>query len=136
MALPPMIALLKRTCVDGTQYACPVRVKTPCLVRPAAWFVLHRTALLAAADAIYTLRRVDNPIPALMSIGSEACGMLFDRVVAAYMDLATSGGLVMTLRQGCCAQFRTCSFSNYMHSVLVAVRTKVRDEEEALPRDF
>lgn len=121
----------------GTQFQCPVRVKTPCIARPAAWFTTHRVALMAAANESYITHYANKTLmPAFFSLPEDVRDILFDRVVDEYVALAATGGLVMTLRHGCCDMFHTCSMALYMRHVLVVLRAKIREEEDTWPRDL
>ncbi len=123
----------------GMIYTSPINVKSPCLVRPREWFTQHRAALLEVALVEFLARFNIKPGHALQKVydlPDEAVAILYERMITHYCDLAANGGLVMTVYRGCCPDGKTCLMIWYQRALLVAIRRKVKEEEESWPHEL
>jgi len=125
-----MLQLLDAVRVIGTtdSLSATGKVTTPCIPRPDTWFKEHFEAILAEADA--ACPSSERP---------EIRGIMLGDVMAQYVRMAASGILTFTYNTGCrCGNLRTCSVVLYKRALLVAIRRRVKEEEEAKmwPRDL
>jgi hypothetical protein len=120
--------LYKQTCDE--KYVSKIRVHSSILSRPMEWFTRHKKALLDLAHVLFK-NDFKN-----VTLSERIKNILFDRVVKQYCASAKSGDLNVVITQGCCQSNKGCILVVFQRALLVAIRTKVREEEDVWPHDL
>jgi len=115
-------------------YQSPVNVKTPCLARPVAWFTQHRDAIMVAATDMVLAD--ESVLTSCLPMSRVAGTILYDRVVRSYCKAVETNVQVVVLAQGCCRTNKKCHFLIWQRAILVALRTRIKEEEQQWPRDL
>lgn len=122
---------LKIECARREHIVSAYALASPCLERPPGWFDSHGDTLMEDAMHIYAK---DKGIPpnaeSLKHLPRSAQAILFERVVATYVHMAASKELTFPVKQGCCNNFKICQFVLFQKAVLMAIRKRVKGEEE------
>jgi hypothetical protein len=117
--------------VMGDTYTVTCNVKSPCVARSDVWWTEKWALIVEETDKALAARNFRVPKTAPIR------SLMLMQVRRAYQVVASSGSLVFTFTNGCCAR-ADCPGTVYERELLATVRRLVKEEEEekAWPRDL